>query len=62
VVEVHGGSLTLVQAAGEGARFRIWLPLAGLSGEEVAPDVFNSDNRSQEAAGYDASGGVKHRK
>jgi PAS domain S-box-containing protein len=44
VVEVHGGSLELVRSAQAGAEFRIWLPLPGVAGKNVASGGFSSDN------------------
>jgi PAS domain S-box-containing protein len=44
VVEVHGGTLSLVRLDA-GSEFRIWLPTPGSSaGKHLAPTVTNSDN------------------
>lgn len=50
VVEVHGGSLDLVEADG-GAAFRLWLPIAGSAGKHLASGVGNSDNQNSNTPG-----------
>lgn len=44
IVEVHGGTLELAEAVG-GAAFRLWLPVAGAAGKQVAPSRLSSDNQ-----------------
>jgi PAS domain S-box-containing protein len=48
VVEVHGGSLDLVEGGVGGATFRLWLPAAG---KMVAHDVTSSDNQNDNTPG-----------
>jgi signal transduction histidine kinase len=45
VVEVHGGTLSVSESPPHGAHFRIWLPLSGIPGKNVASGGPNSDNR-----------------
>lgn len=44
VIEVHGGILEAGDAAPQGARFRVWLPLRDSSGKHVASGGHSSDN------------------
>ena len=46
VLDVHGGTLDVVSGLGNGATFRIWLPIVVESGKTLAPDGCNRDNSS----------------
>jgi signal transduction histidine kinase len=58
LLEVHGGTLELADSTGEGATFRVWLPLVN-DGKVVAPGEPNSDNRLKEA-GERRPDGARH--
>jgi PAS domain S-box-containing protein len=55
VLEVHGGTLDLLQESGEGATFHVWLPVLN-GGKVVASDEPNSDNRLKQAGKTPAQG------
>lgn len=50
VVEVHGGSLDLVESPA-GAAFRLWLPVADKAGKNLASGVPNTDNKNNNTPG-----------
>ena len=54
VLEVHGGTVTVQNAAAGGAVFRIWLPITADSGKTLASSESNSDNSSTQDAFGDA--------
>jgi signal transduction histidine kinase len=55
VLEVHGGTLDLLQESGHGATFHVWLPVLN-GGKVVASDEPNSDNRLKQAGKTPAQG------
>jgi PAS domain S-box-containing protein len=55
VLEVHGGTLDLLQESGCGATFQVWLPVLN-GGKVVASDEPNSDNRLKQAGKTPAQG------
>jgi PAS domain S-box-containing protein len=57
VIEVHGGILNMRNTTLEGAEFRIWLPLRGSAGKNVASGGHTSDNSSNN---YRLASGVKN--
>lgn len=53
VVEVHGGTLTVENAAESGKIFRIWLPIPSDAGKSLAQPDSNRDNSLTQASASD---------